>query len=202
MVVEGISYQWFIFLYQRTHVGSICCLWNAFWEWILWRLCWATCVGFFGSRGGWREHRKQDPANSRQDEGIFTLWCSKNVISFLLVENLLPIFHVQALQKEREAKLITILKNRLELFTNNQTNEFMEWANSEASRLSKAGILVLMSLVSLYIPVKSEDFSIWRFNKDQNIIVHSKEMSTLKSTQYTHKSKIYDGQAPTLMEEE
>ncbi|XP_022763230.1 chaperone protein dnaJ 10-like [Durio zibethinus] len=45
---------------------------------------------------------------------------------------------MKALQKEREEKLITILKNRLQPFVEGQTDEFSNWANSEARRLSKA----------------------------------------------------------------
>ncbi|XVF45331.1 hypothetical protein PTKIN_Ptkin02bG0197300 [Pterospermum kingtungense] len=45
---------------------------------------------------------------------------------------------MKALQKEREEKLITILKNRLEPFVEGQVDEFIRWANSEARRLSKA----------------------------------------------------------------
>lgn len=74
------SINWLIFLCQRLHAGSISCLWHGFREWPLWRLCWATCIGFFGICGGWREHRRPDPANSRQDEGMFIHWCSNNVI--------------------------------------------------------------------------------------------------------------------------
>ena len=51
---------------------------------------------------------------------------------------------MQAFQKEREEKLITILKNRLQPFVEGQTDEFINWANSEAQRLSKAGKLLLM----------------------------------------------------------
>lgn len=46
---------------------------------------------------------------------------------------------VQALQKEREDKLAATLKNKLEPFVEGQTNEFIEWANEEAKRLSSAG---------------------------------------------------------------
>ncbi|EOX97945.1 hypothetical protein SCA6_006288 [Theobroma cacao] len=45
---------------------------------------------------------------------------------------------MKALQKEREEKLITILKNRLQPFVEGQTDEFIRWANLEARRLSKA----------------------------------------------------------------
>ncbi|XP_034682145.1 chaperone protein dnaJ 10 [Vitis riparia] len=45
---------------------------------------------------------------------------------------------MRALQKERKEKLITILKNRLEPFIDGQTDEFVNWAKSEARRLSKA----------------------------------------------------------------
>ncbi|KAA3464705.1 Chaperone DnaJ [Gossypium australe] len=46
--------------------------------------------------------------------------------------------NMQALQKQREDKLIEILKNRLQPFVEGQTNEFIQWANSEARDLSKA----------------------------------------------------------------
>ncbi|KAG8474185.1 hypothetical protein CXB51_033736 [Gossypium anomalum] len=45
---------------------------------------------------------------------------------------------MKTVQKEREEKLITLLKNRLEPFVEGQTDEFINWANSEARRLSKA----------------------------------------------------------------
>ncbi|KAG4168726.1 hypothetical protein ERO13_A12G042600v2 [Gossypium hirsutum] len=45
---------------------------------------------------------------------------------------------MKTVQKEREEKLITLLKNRLEPFVEGQTDEFINWANSEARQLSKA----------------------------------------------------------------
>ncbi|CAA2981040.1 Hypothetical predicted protein [Olea europaea subsp. europaea] len=45
---------------------------------------------------------------------------------------------IKALQKEREEKLIVLLKNRLLPFVEGQTTEFVEWAKSEARRLSQA----------------------------------------------------------------
>ncbi|KAF5727199.1 putative Chaperone protein dnaJ [Tripterygium wilfordii] len=45
---------------------------------------------------------------------------------------------MKALQKEREDKLITNLKNNLEPFVEGRTDEFIKWANSEARRLSSA----------------------------------------------------------------
>ncbi|GMI73288.1 hypothetical protein like AT4G39150 [Hibiscus trionum] len=45
---------------------------------------------------------------------------------------------MKTVQKEREERLITLLKNRLEPFVEGQTDEFINWANSEAQRLSKA----------------------------------------------------------------
>lgn len=46
---------------------------------------------------------------------------------------------MQALQKEREDKLAATLKNKLEPFVEGRTDEFIEWANEEAKRLSSAG---------------------------------------------------------------
>jgi len=45
---------------------------------------------------------------------------------------------MRALQKEREEKLIEILKNRLQPFVDGRTDEFINWASSEARRLSQA----------------------------------------------------------------
>lgn len=45
---------------------------------------------------------------------------------------------MKVLQREREEKLITILKNCLEKFVEGQENEFTNWAKSEARRLSAA----------------------------------------------------------------
>ena len=50
-------------------------------------------------------------------------------------------FNIQEMQKEREAKLITLLKNRLEPFVEGQVDEFLNWANSEARRRSAAGMV-------------------------------------------------------------
>ncbi|KAL2537581.1 DNAJ heat shock N-terminal domain-containing protein [Forsythia ovata] len=45
---------------------------------------------------------------------------------------------MKALQKEREENLTVLLKNRLLPFVEGQTTEFVEWATSEARRLSQA----------------------------------------------------------------
>lgn len=63
---------------------------------------------------------------------------------------------MQALQKEREEKLITNLKNRLEPFVEGQTDEFIQWANSEACRLSAAGKIFLAPLF--------KSIRTWEFN--------------------------------------
>lgn len=50
------------------------------------------------------------------------------------------VFVAQAFQKEREAKLIETLKDRLRPFVEGQTEEFVNWATSEAQRLSPASM--------------------------------------------------------------
>ncbi|KAK9014695.1 hypothetical protein V6N11_005844 [Hibiscus sabdariffa] len=45
---------------------------------------------------------------------------------------------MKTIQKEREERLITLLKNRLEPFVEGQIAEFTTWASSEAQRLSNA----------------------------------------------------------------
>ncbi|CAI0437938.1 unnamed protein product [Linum tenue] len=50
----------------------------------------------------------------------------------------LLLYILQAMQKEREEKLITNLKNLIEPFVEGRVDEFVNWANSEAVRLSGA----------------------------------------------------------------
>lgn len=47
--------------------------------------------------------------------------------------------YVQAMQKQREDKLVTTLKNKLEPFVEGRTDDFVNWATAEARRLSTAG---------------------------------------------------------------
>ncbi|CAH8344728.1 unnamed protein product [Eruca vesicaria subsp. sativa] len=62
---------------------------------------------------------------------------SLELFSYDLMMVIIPC--VQAMQKEREDKLVTTLKNKLEPFVEGQIDEFVNWANAEARRLSTAG---------------------------------------------------------------
>ncbi|KAF9684388.1 hypothetical protein SADUNF_Sadunf04G0113200 [Salix dunnii] len=53
---------------------------------------------------------------------------------------------MEVLQREREEKLIAILKNCLETFVDGRANEFTNWAKSEARRLSAAGAVSLIQI--------------------------------------------------------
>jgi len=56
------------------------------------------------------------------------------------------LFQIQEFQKEREEKLIEHLKKRLQPFVEGKKDDFVKWANSESSRLSKAGRSIFMPL--------------------------------------------------------
>lgn len=58
--------------------------------------------------------------------------------------------NIQAIQKEREEKLIKILKDRLQPYVAGDKSEFVNWATTEASHLSQVG-RTLSSSISFYV---------------------------------------------------
>lgn len=58
--------------------------------------------------------------------------------------------NVQAIQKEREEKLIKILKGRLQPYVAGNKVEFVNWATTEAHHLSQAG-KTLSNSISFFV---------------------------------------------------
>ncbi|KAJ8749493.1 hypothetical protein K2173_025688 [Erythroxylum novogranatense] len=79
-----------------------------------------------------------------EDDSLDTKIHTQNVKKKIKVDCIHSQFLVlQAMQKEREEKLIMTIKNHLDPFVKGQVDEFIEWANSEAKGLSTAMLHII-----------------------------------------------------------
>lgn len=92
---------------------------------------------------------------------VYCIYFSKNIY-YLFCTNICS-SHRQTVQKEREEKLIVILKDRLNPYVQGNKEEFVAHAEAEVVRLSNAGNHLLLHLSQIvYLYFVARHVKIWK----------------------------------------